>query len=824
MEEHQKRINRIVAIGVFLIAFATYLKTMAPTVSFWDCGEFIATSYILGIPHPPGAPLYILLGRIFTLLPLPGDIAAHVNLLSPIASAAAVLLLYLVTVRLIELCRGRSRSLPQTLGICAGGAVAALSLAFSDTFWFNAVEAEVYGFSMALTMLAIWLSLLWFERREQPGSSKLLLFIAYLFGLGGGVHLLCWLTAPAILLIILLADPKVLKDPKLWIVAVALFFVLVTLASGASPLWPLIALAISAGFILYARPGLFKFGAAGLFLFILGYSTYYMLMVRSGLNPAIDENNPETWHRLLEFLQRKQYGQESMLATIFQRRAPLMGYQLPMFIKYFFQQFPLSIAKISATFYRITEGHEPVIIHIPFIPLALGVGGIYLHLRSDPRRFWPFLLAFLLMGFGLVIYLNMDDPQPRERDYVFVGAFAFFAIWIGMGAFWVIDYLRSKLHRPLSVGLVSIVFLLMPLNFFARNYHSHDRTGNYIAYDYGYNILQTCERDAILFTNGDNDTFPLWFLQEVEGIRKDVRVVNLSLLKTPWYIKQLRDFSPKVPIGLSDSSIERIASRLLPWPEPKEMSVAGLVWNMPNTGEIMYGGERVKILETHARMIVRIIQQNNWKRPIYFAITVSEENKIGLNPYLRMEGMAYRLVRTKGENQIDIERTRRNLLEVYRYRGLNDPKVYKDLNQERLLVNYRSAFLRLAEAYLKKGEKEAAYQTIERLEDTFSLNWDEYCFIADRSFRAGKVEEGRRYIERAVSLAEQQGPQAMLSAAYLIERLGETRQAVYLYRKVKEKVLESGRNDAKAPQILDFLKARLKALGADTLSATPEGR
>ncbi|MCK4417732.1 MAG: DUF2723 domain-containing protein, partial [Candidatus Latescibacteria bacterium] len=353
-----QRTHRIGGVIVFFIALGIYLKTMAPTVPFWDCGEFIATSYILGVPHPPGAPLFTLVGRVFSLLPLPGEVAARVNLISVLTSALAVLLLYLITVRLIKLWRGEPASFSEKLATYGGGVIAALSLAFSDTFWFNAVEAEVYAPAMFLLMLALWLSLLWLEKHDQPGSLKYLLIIAFIFGIGGGIHILCWLTAPTILLMILLIDPKTLKNPKFWLF--------------------------------------------GVFLFALGYSTYFSLFIRSGLNPAIDENNPETLGSFIAFLQRKQYGAENMISSMFSRKSPVFGYQIAMFIKYFFQQFPLAFPQVVSVFHRVTEDHTPVRVAVPFIPLGLGFAGMYLHGKFDPKRFWPFLLLFLLAGFGLV--------------------------------------------------------------------------------------------------------------------------------------------------------------------------------------------------------------------------------------------------------------------------------------------------------------------------------------------------------------------------------------------------------------------------------------
>ncbi|MCK5327858.1 MAG: DUF2723 domain-containing protein, partial [Candidatus Latescibacteria bacterium] len=387
-DEHKT--NRIVAGLVFLIAFGVYLKTMAPTTSFWDCGEYIATSYTLGVPHPPGAPLYILIGRLFTFLPFWEEIAQRINLISVLSSALTVMLTYLITVRLIKLWKGKLDTPSDRVTTYVGGAVAALSLAFSDTFWFNAVEAEVYAPSMLFTALGIWLALLWMEKHRLPEGNRLLLFVVYLFGLGGGVHLLCWLTIPTILMLMVFTDTNPLKNMLLWV---------------AVPV-----------------------------LFLLGYSTYYLLMVRAGLDPSINLNDPATWESFKYFLQRKQYGEGSTLLSMLDRRADFWGYQIwNMYFKYFFQQFQVTLVSWTATF-RAATGNTPMLVKIPVIPLALGFGGMILHARKDPKRLLAFLTLFVIMGLGLAVYLNMPDPQPRERDYVFVGAFWAFALWIGIGA------------------------------------------------------------------------------------------------------------------------------------------------------------------------------------------------------------------------------------------------------------------------------------------------------------------------------------------------------------------------------------------------------
>jgi len=763
----KKRYDIFISVLVGVIAFAVYLKTLAPSVPFWDCGEFISCSYILGVPHPPGAPLSILMGRLFTMLPLFTDIAPRMNFISAVTSGLAVFLACLITLRLLRFWWFKEDDdILSRIAYYTGGVVASLSLAFSHSFWFNAVEAEVYAPSMFLTFLAVWLALVWMDRHRDPESDKLLVFIAYLFGLGGGVHLLCLLTIPTILTIIFFTDRRPFRRPWLWVAALGLF--------------------------------------------LLGYSTYYALYVRSSLNPAIDENNPENWHNFKMFLQRKQYGEGGIIEKIFNRTAP-WGYQIKdMFIKYFLQQFQTPFAGFIAKFHA-ADSREMMLVKVSLIPIFLGLGGMMAHAYRDLKRFAAFFMMFFFMGLGLAIYLNMHDPQPRERHYVFVGSFSTFALWMGIGAAELMAYVNRYLRKlKLSSGIASgafalIIIAVVPLGSAVDLYHSHDRTGNYIPYDYSYNILQSCEPDAILFTNGDNDTFPLWFLQEVEGIRKDVRVVNLSLLNTTWYIKQLRDYSEPgvkpIPIKYSDEEIERwcgssmesVYRRYNAYPKPRMVEAAGISWKMP----IPKG---YNVLRTEDIMVYNIVKWNNWERPIYFAITVAEENKIGLDPYLRMEGMVFKLVKTKGADQIDIEKTRRNVDEVYRYRGLTDPKVYKDSNTLKLLSNYRAVHLQLANAYLKRGQMEEARQVIRSCGERVPMDWKSYfaaaqILLADAGDREGAVE----FIKKAEDQALANDEEAQLHISYFYySKLKDSERAISLL----SKLIDSGTSNPVAYRIL----------------------
>ena len=334
---------------------------------------------------------------------------------------------------------------------------------------------------------------------------------------------------------------------------------------------------------------------------------------------------------------------------------------------------------LSGTFRRAVanmDGNRETIAY-SVVPILLGVGGAVSHFRRDWKRFASVFAMFLLMGIGLVVYLNMPDPEPREREYIFLGAYTFFALWIGGGAAALISgAARGHAAVPAAV-LVAALCLVVPIGLLQNNYFERDRSGDFIAHDYARNILDSCEPDAMLFTNGDNDTYPLWFLQYVQGFRRDVRVVNLSLLKTPWYVKQLRDLDPMLPIRMTNAAIEgQVIAR--PWPNRFDIPLADSTIivkaeDIPIT-EFPVGNRRMSVLESHTFMIWYLVAQNNWQRPIYFAVTVPERNMGGLRSYLSMEGMVYRLVRQRAPGQFDADLTSRHLLENYRYTGIADPR------------------------------------------------------------------------------------------------------------------------------------------------------
>ena len=755
MTYNSANVYRWTGLAIFLVTLGIYVKTMAPTVAFWDCGEFIATAYTMSIPHPPGSPLYVLLGRIFSLVPI-GEVALRINFMSALSSALAIWCVYLTTAALGRRALGGHPLRPfddtRDIGVIAGAAVAALTLAFSYTQWYNASEAEVYGYSILFTCLGLWLIVYWEGTGHGQQNDRWLFAIAYLFGLGGGLHLLCLLTIPSLLVLAWFSDDDPLQKLIKYLVGLGIVGFVAILALGpGTPSNAVMVLGLL-GLLYYLRgkdQRLFYLLLGVVVLFAIGYSTYAALYIRSGLNPVIDENDPETWRAFLAFLNREQYGTDSMLTTMLNARAERMYQFWDQQMKYFFQQFPFPLLEHSVTFRKAT-GPEPHVIAISLVPYALGLWGLYWHARRDWQRFLSIFAMFLIMGFGLSLYLNMPDPQPRERHYVFGGMYLAYALWIGLGWTALVEASREKLARlhALTVVAAALFGLLLPVGVCAKLYHIEDRSGDYIAYDYAYNLLQSCEPDGILFTNGDNDTFPLWFLQEVEGIRKDVRVVNLSLLNTSWYIKQLRDREPKIDIRYDDQFIDEVLTDFEDedlyrryWPEPKTVAVAGMEFEVRD-----YAGYNV--LRIQDEMVLKIIGWNNWKKPIHFALTVPVSNRSGVDPYLAMAGMVVTL-RPDENPPVAEERIETLIYDTFQLRSLLDPEVYKDENTARLLGNYRAIYAQLAGHY----EAENKVADLEHLAAWgmahLPLNWHTVYLTAQRFERLERLELAAVHMEKA---------------------------------------------------------------------------
>ncbi|MEJ2053195.1 MAG: DUF2723 domain-containing protein [Calditrichaceae bacterium] len=741
-----EKINRIVAAVIFIFTAVIYTMTVAPTVSFWDCGEFIACSYKMAVPHPPGAPLYLLIGRIFTLIPLAKDIALRVNMISVFSSALTIMLLYLIIVHLVRQWKGKLTENIDWYTAIFSGVIGALSFAFSHSIWFNSAEAEVYAPSMLFTALIVWLIMVWATKSDEPGSDRYLLMIAYLIGLSIGVHLLNILALPFITMIYYYKRYE-FNAKSFGILVVLTGIIMIAVYPGMVKWIPLFALDFGAvGLallfvtIIFAtfwavnnHKHLLSFIFLSIFLITIGYSSYATIFIRSNLNPNIDENNPETVENFIKYINREQYGDHSIVdRKEVWKTSPngrrydstldfFWNYQINhMYVRYFLWQFV-----------GMSDDETDWNFQLWGIPFLLGLLGIYWHYRKDPKHALAVTALFFMTGLAIILYLNQPDPQPRERDYSYVGSFFAFSIWIGLGYAGLIDLIKtslSKNNEKLKLSTIYLIFFLLliisPMQMLAKNFHSHNRSGNYVAWDYSYNMLISCEPNAILFTNGDNDTFPLWYLQEVENVRTDVRIVNLSLLNTDWYIRQLRDMDPKVPMNMSDMQLDRLG--LIPWkaqtvtvdvpnrvaekmsdefasayPLEKENKPDKISFRVNPALNTRYG----PMLRTQDYMILNILAANRWRKPIYFAVTVPRSNMVSeLVNYMRMDGLVMKIVPYK-DWHISPSRLKENLTQKYQYRGLDDKSVYFNDNIKNLLQNYRSGYFQLAEYYSNQGEE-----------------------------------------------------------------------------------------------------------------------
>lgn len=875
-----KLIHQLVAGAVFLYALVLYLLTVAPTASFWDSGEFIAIANRLQVSHPPGAPFYMLVGRLFSMFIPPEYVALSINLVSVLASALTVLLTHLIIVRLVGEWQGRpdAWTMPQRITALFGGAVGALTFAATDSFWFNAVEAEVYAFSMLFTAAVVWLIMRWSEqaRHEEAmlkggqhpfglSANRYLILIAYLFGLAIGVHLLNLLAIFFIALIIFFTefDRPEWTSGKRWFgiaaagaVSAVVFLVIypgvvqvlpeVVGTSGA----PFLVLFLLIGLIVFAiyytqRRGmqLANLVALCVALVLVGYSTYALIFIRSAADPPIDENDPETVEAIVSYLKREQYGSTPLLTgatyddqagrvtqqnvSSFPRRHSLeprhwreyarydsdweffWEYQVGhMYLRYFLWNFSGRASDVqdapAVVGFVNSDWGDGATVQTPserashnnyfMLPLLLGLFGAAFHFLRDWRRAFAVLVLFLVTGFGIIIYLNQPPFQPRERDYAYVASFFAFSLWIGLGATGLLELVLGAIHerkelaqkaqRGVLLGLGGLLFAAVPLWMAIENYDDHDRSGRYVAPEYAYNMLMSLEENAILFTNGDNDTFPLWYLQEVEGVRTDVRVVNLSLLNTPWYIKQLKNQwsreSAPLPISLTEEQIDNLGFQL--W-EPKEVALPVDKEALLKGSEVYVPSEDTSEIESPMRWtlrgrpynqemnylytadlvaydILRTAASEGWDRPVYFAVTVAGDGQLDLQNYFQLEGQAFRVVPIRHDEaqlgRVVPEVTLPNL-EEFKFTNVADPDVYYDENIRRMMDNYRNIYAHTAMELAEKGRNEEGEALLDTLmaEIPFeTIPGDERSFllIAQAYQTVGDKEAAVEVIRRAEPL------------------------------------------------------------------------
>ncbi len=875
-----KLLDRLFGALVFVYALILYGSTVAPTASFWDCGEFIAIANRLQVSHPPGAPFYMLIGRLFSMFVPAAYISLSINLMSVLASALTVLFAHLIIVHLIEEWREENEPWApnERLMTLAAGAIGALTFAATDSFWFNAVEAEVYAISMFFTAIVVWLIMQWaiHIRKEMaahpvtggkfsfgPTTSRYLVIIAYLFGLALGVHLLNLL---AIFFVALIVFFQYFDQPD-WtagkrfsglvatgVISSLCFF---TIYPGIVLWLPELARALGSITITLVLLTVFVVGAiyitqkrrmqiANLVaicfaVVLIGYSTYALIFIRSAANPPIDENDPENLEAMVSYLKREQYGETPMFPRmhspdpVHQREYArytsdgdfFWSYQVNhMYWRYFLWNFvgresDVQNASWTTGFsspqptFRAPTPSEKATRNVYFaLPFLLGLFGMMYHIKRDWRRAMSVGMLFFVTGLGIILYLNQTPLQPRERDYSFVASFFAYSLWIGIGAFGVLELVRDAVRSSESAQRTALVaasvglFLGVPGWMAYQNYHDHDRSGRYVATDYAHNLLESLEDNAVVFTNGDNDTFPLWYLQEVEGVRQDVRVTCLSLLNTSWYIRQLknqasRDSDP-IPMTFQDAEIDRLQPA--PW-EPRDISLPVRTDRILGNSEVYISSEDATKIESPmtwrlegrrysedlnflhvadqaALDIVAKNAQNDWQRPVYFANTTSQAGQLNLQGFFQSEGLSYRIVPIPNEDgiggrivpEIVLDRFNR-----FKFTNLDNPDVYYDENIRRMVDNYRITFGHAAEKIAERGRKEDAKAMLDTLMTKVPLDvipGDTYSTLVLRqAYEAAGDDEG---VLRLTKLAEPYILDALVSArsAQTVNRLRQYIQAL----------------------------------------------
>ncbi|MDN5200795.1 DUF2723 domain-containing protein [Fulvivirgaceae bacterium BMA10] len=880
-----KKINNISGWIIFIISTIVYVLTVEQTASYWDCGEFIAVSYKLEVPHPPGAPLFLLIGRLFSFLAL-GDVtqvAFWINMVSVLSSSFTILFLFWTIVllgrKLLKIKLGEETT-SQTWSLMSAAAIGSLAYTFSDSFWFSAVEAEVYAMSSFFMAFAFWAILKWELIEDESESNRWLVLLAYVIGLSIGVHLLNLVTLPAMGLIYYFKKYQPSKSGILATLIVSLGIILIIMV-GIIPGLPSIAGALEIFFVnaiglpfgsgiiffIVIFLGVLVFGimysikrgkvllntALLCFTFIIiGYSSYALVVIRSGYNPPIDENNPENIISVVSYLKREQYGYRPLLRGQYytaelvdqKRGAPvyvkdndkykisdykivnvydpeqivlfpriysgsaehkkiyqeklglkpgekpsyidnikfLFSHQLGhMYMRYFMWNFagresdiqnagwltPVDALKSVPEAIKENKGRNNFLM----LPLILGLIGLFLQFTRDKKGFSVTASLFFLTGMALILYLNSPPIEPRERDYIYVGSFYAFAIWIGFGTLAMIDLLNQKFkNAKINTIIATLICLFIPGIMAVEGWDDHDRSNRYFSVDSAKNFLASCAPNAILFTGGDNDTFPLWYVQEVEGFRTDVRVVVLSYFNTDWYIDQMtRDAyeSKAFPFSLTEKNYRQGTNDYLPLVEnpnlkgamdvkqylklikeehpllavqsqlsdklntvpTRRMSLSvnkdhvrslGIIpsdmdslvqdrmtWNLKGGG-----------LDKGSLMLLDIIVSNNWERPIYFNNTSLNQIGVNLQDYVVREGNTYRLLPVKNSDPnielVNTEVMYDNVMNKFHWRELNNPNTYYSEDYRNFALSHRSSLNALAQALIQKGETEKAGEVLRK--------------------------------------------------------------------------------------------------------------
>ena len=952
MLKNYKLINNVLGWAVCIFASTVFVMTAEPSVSFWDCGEYIATAHKLQVGHPPGAPTFQLIGCLFSLFASnPANVAFCINAMSALCSGLTILFLFWTITMLgqkLALAKKDSKLTDsKVMAIFGSGIVGALAYTFTDTFWFSAVEGEVYAMSSLCTAIVFWAILKWDQVADDNYSYRWIVLIGYIIGLSIGVHLLNLLTLPAMVLVVYFRKYK--SSTKGIIYALLISFVLVgVILWGIVPgivkyssvierlfvntfhtgfnVGTIIYFVLIAGLLAWGlwysekkKKRLLNMGLLSLVFLLVGYSTFLILPIRSNANTPIDENNPEDAVALLSYLNREQYGTHPLVygqqfntpvidnkdgSPVYVRKFVVSGTTgdiRSFFTRFDAQQFienskekreygelkikeryevgdgkakevPIYDSKYTVLFPRMwsSSGNHiaeyknwagitgpdskadrsgRTIPNIPsfgenmkffinyqmwymygryfmwnfvgrqtldqgmggqlsgewlsgikfidearlgpqdmpehmknkarntyyFLPLILGLLGLYFQFSRNGKNGLVVLMLFVMTGIAIGVYLNMYAYQPRERDYAFAASFYAFSIWIGLGVYAIYEWIKKYFNKKAAAAVSTVVCMGVPVLLAAENWDDHDRSQRYLVREIGKSYLDACAPNAILFVAGDNDTFPLWYLQEVEGYRTDVRICNLSLMQMDWHVDQAvrkaydgepvplrmtkdmyqsgtRDFLQgvnkiKEPQNIKDvmQEIYKPANNqkyafinaidfyidvdkekvLKNGTVPADLAdyiVDRVTWRMP----IRYSNERgdtIGVISKAYIVMMDILANNNWERPIYYVGTSGGDVFFGLENYLQAEGMVHRLVPVYSNHEtpnilyvgrVHTDILYDNLMNKYNLFQFGDENIFLSEDFTRMTGYYKTFLLRLSEALIRENKLDSAEKVLDR--------------------------------------------------------------------------------------------------------------
>ncbi len=989
--------NTILGWVSFFISLLVYSLTVEPTMSFWDCGEYIATAAKLEVGHPPGAPLFQMMGAFFSMFAIGKEnIALMVNMMSVFSSAFTILFLFWsLTIILRKVVSSFTEiNKDNAIAILGSAFVGSLAFTFSDSFWFNAVEAEVYAMATFLIALLFWLGLRWEQEMHLPKGNKWLLLIALVVGLSFGVHFMALLTIPSIGFLYYFKhyEKVTIKNfivANIVVVSILLFIFKLLLPwtmtfFGATEVFMVnnLGLPFNSGtiFVTILLIAFFYFGLkytrqnGKVFyntlilcvLFILiGFSTWMMLPIRANAKTPINENNPSDAREVLAYYNREQYGEqklfygpqfsdsyagldennpytddkpnyerdykkgeyvivneykngsqntddnhkaflprlwsnehavnymrftnvldfkvkpeyaeeEELLQVVSEFRTAYASGKLEIddydkFLKsyghYLDVEKPSTIDNLTFMFeyqfgymywrylmwnfvgrqndkqgeYDLKDGNWISGINfideirltsqenLPadwknnkgrntyfFLPFIIGLIGFFFHARKDLKSFYIVLALFLFTGLALKIYLNERPFEPRERDYALVGSFYVFAIWIGIGVYAIYDTIKKYIQPKIAAPVVITACLLAaPVLMASQNWDDHDRSGKRTAVASARAYLDSCEPNAILFTIGDNDTFPLWYLQEIEGYRTDVRIVNTSLLMTDWYIDTMKSKayeSDPVPISFSHEDYvsekrdylafeKRTDARLdvneffnfISSDDPRtliELQNGHHIQFYP-TNKIRIPVDKSEVLKhkvvnpkladsivpyidvdikgnalyKNRLMMLDIVRNNNWKRPIYFSPgAFADDDYIWMKEFLQLDGMVYRLVPIRtplpedaytfdmGRLDTDIMY---NIIMKWDWGNGDSPKIYHDPETRKDCISHRTNMARLMNQLITEGKKDKAKKIIELALAKMPIDYYEFYStvdpFADGYYKIGETQNAQKLLSKLAS-------------------------------------------------------------------------